>query len=571
MSAAAGAAAPRILAPLPDWAPHEKPFLPGSPAAIAHAWPRRVAYALVAILVGITGGLGSALVIANLPVLQGQLGLTPAEGAWLPAAYVMVNVTANLLVFKFRQQYGMRLFAELGLGIYAALALLHLAVDGFTMAVLVRAVSGFAGAATSTLAVLYMLQALPRTQVGSAFVIGMGLSQLATPLAWLLSPALLDQVDWRVLYAFEAGLALCSFAAVVSLKLPVGIRIHVLEKADFLTFALVAPGVALLGAVLAQGLNGWWMDTAWLAWALIGAIVLLTLAAMHEYHRARPLLQIRWLLNAGTLAFVFGALMMRFLVSEQSYGAVGLLRTLGMGPDQLQPLFGVMLLGMLSGTAVSAITFGPRAVPLQLLASVVLIAAAGFMDHQSTSLSRPQDFYASQFLLSFAAAMFLGPLMLSGVMQALQHGADHMISFIVLFSVTQALGGLAGPALLGTLQAQRTTAHVQAISAHVDPTQAAASQRLAQQQRLYGAVVADPVQRAAQGTAQLGQTVRREAAVRAFNDVFALIGALALAYLGWMLLRAWRTLRATRRAATATAAAAAAPPALPARPAAAGA
>ena len=542
-------AAPRVLVPPPAWEPHEQPFMPGSPAALSHAWPTRIAYALVAVLVGLTGGLGSALITANLPTIQGQLGLTPAEGAWLPAAYVMVNVTANLLVFKFRQQFGMRLFAELALGLYAALALLHLAVDGYTMAVLVRAASGFVGAATSTLAVLYMLQALPRVRVGSAFVIGLGLSQLATPLAWVLSPALLDQADWRVLYAFEAGLALCAFAAVVSLKLPVGLRIHVFEKADFLTFALVAPGVALLGAVLAQGLNSWWTDTAWLAWALIGAIVLLTLAAMHEYRRERPLLQVRWLLNSSTLAFVFGALMMRFMLAEQSYGAVGLLRMLGMGPDQLQPLFGVMLLGMLSGMALSAITFGPKAVPLQLLGSVVLIAIAGFMDHQSTSLSRPQDFYASQFLLSFAAAMFLGPLMLSGVMQALQHGADHLVSFIVLFSVTQALGGLAGPALLGTLQAQRTAVHAQAIAAHVQPTQAAVAQRLAQQQRVYGAVLADPVQRAAQGTAQLGQTVRRQAAVRAFNDVFTLIGALAIAYLGWMLWRAGRVLRAARQAA----------------------
>ncbi|WP_225782705.1 MFS transporter [Xenophilus sp. Marseille-Q4582] len=556
------AATPRVLAPLPDWEPHEKPFLPGSPAAISHAWPTRIAYAFVAVLVGLTGGLGSALITANLPVIQGQLGLTPAEGAWLPAAYVMVNVTANLLVFKFRQQFGMRLFAELALGLYAVLALAHLVIDGYAMALLVRGASGFVGAAASTLAMLYMLQALPRSRVGSAFVVGMGLTQLATPLAWVISPALMDQADWRVLYAFEGGLALCAFAGVVSLKLPVGIRIHVLEKADFLTFALVAPGVALLGAVLAQGLNGWWLDTAWLAWALAGAIVLLTLAAMHEYRRARPLIQLRWLLNTQTLAFVFGALMMRFLLAEQSYGAVGLLRTLGMGPDQLQPLFGVMLLGMLCGTAVSAITFGPKAVPLQLLASVVLIALAGFMDHQSTSLSRPHDFYASQFLLSFATAMFLGPLMLSGLMQALQHGADHMVSFVVIFAVTQALGGLAGPSLLGTLQAQRTTVHAQAIAAQVQPTQAQVAQRLAQQQRMYGAVAADPVQRAAQGTAQLGQTVRREAAVRAFNDVFTLIGALAMAYLGWMLWRAARMRRAARRQAAGPPAAA--PPPAPA-------
>ena len=40
----------------PDWEEHEKPALPGSPAMLSHAPCERVCYALVAILVGLTGG-----------------------------------------------------------------------------------------------------------------------------------------------------------------------------------------------------------------------------------------------------------------------------------------------------------------------------------------------------------------------------------------------------------------------------------------------------------------------------------------------------------------------------------
>jgi hypothetical protein len=43
----------------------------------------------------------------------------------------MVNITVNLLICKFRQQYGMHLFTEIGLGLYAAVTLLHLLVGGF--------------------------------------------------------------------------------------------------------------------------------------------------------------------------------------------------------------------------------------------------------------------------------------------------------------------------------------------------------------------------------------------------------------------------------------------------------
>ncbi len=544
----------KVLGPVPDWEEHEKPAMPGSPASLDHCVPVRIAYACVALLIGLTGGLGAGLLAANLPAIQGQLGLTPGQGAWLAAAYVMVNITANLLVFKFRQQYGIRLFAELGLSLYAAVTLLHLFVQGFEMTVTVRAVSGFVSAATSTLAVLYMLQAFPKTKLAAGLVVGMTIAQLATPLAWLLSPAMLDLGDWRTWYQFEAGLALCSLAAVVLLKLPLGIRVQVLERLDFLTFALVAPGVALLAAVLVQGLNAWWFDSEWLAWALIASLLLLTAAGIVEYRRKTPLLQVRWLFDVTTLRFILGALMMRFLLSEQTYGAVGLLRTLGMGPDQLQLLYAVMLVGMVCGMAVSALTFGQKTIRLQILLSIVLIAIGGWLDHQSTSLSRPHDFYLSQFLLSFASAMFMGPLLMIGIMQALKFGADHMITFMVLFAMTQSLGGLLGPTLLGTLQAERTQAYVQAIGSHLEAGNPAVAQRLAQLQGALAGVLADPGARAAQAAAQLNRLVRREASVRAFNDVFAVIGVLALAFLAWSLYRIRRAALDTRRIASAASA-----------------
>ncbi|MEP6556952.1 MAG: MFS transporter [Burkholderiales bacterium] len=525
--------------------------MPGSPASLAHSMPVRIAYACVAVLIGLTGGLGAGLVAANMGAIQGQLGLTSVQGAWLPAAYVMVNVTANLLVFKFRQQYGIRLFAELGLSLYAIVTLLHLFVEGFEMAVAVRAVSGLVSAATSTLAVLYMLQAFSKAKLGAGLVVGLTIAQLATPLAWLLSPAMLDLGDWRTLYQFEAGLALCSLAAVVVLKLPLGMRIQVLEALDFLTFALVAPGVALLAAVLVQGVNGWWQDTAWLGWALIASIVLLTTAGVIEYQRKTPLLQIRWLLDVSTLRFILGALLMRFMLSEQTYGAVGLLRTLGMGPDQLQPLYAVMLAGMICGMAVSAITFGQKTIVLQILLSVVLIAVGGWLDHQSTSMSRPHDFFLSQFLLSFASAMFMGPVLMIGIMQALKFGADHMITFMVLFAMTQSLGGLLGPAVLGTMQAERTQVYVQSIGSHLDAGNPAVVQRLAQQQGGLAGRVTDPSARAAQAAAQLGQVVHREASVRAFNDVFAVIAAMALVFLAWSLYRVKVAAGQAKRAAAA--------------------
>ncbi|MCH8686757.1 MFS transporter [Pedomonas mirosovicensis] len=526
----------KLLEPLPKWTPEERPVIPGSPAKLEHSPRVRAAYICTAVLVGITGGLGNALVTANLPTIQGELGLTPVEGAWLPAAYIMVTVSANLLVFKFRQQFGIRLFAEIGLTLYAILTLLHVVVRDYPMALFVRAASGLAGAPMTSLGLLYAIQAFKKKDIGRAIVVGFGISQLATPLAWVLSPALLDLGEWNALYVFESGLAFLSLAAVVVLKLPRGMRIQVFEPLDFLTFLLAAPALALIGAVLAQGRVEWWSDQPWMAWAIIAAIVLLSAAFLIEHHRRNPLIQTRWLGTLPMARFTLGALTIRFLLAEQTFGAVGMLRTLGMGPDQLQSLYAVILAGILVGLVTSATTFSREAIVPQILVSVALICIASFIDATATSLDRPQQFFFSQFLMAIAGGLFFGPMLLAGFNRALQQGPNYIVTFVVLFSITQNLGGLAGPALLNTFQQFREHEYSSEITADINPTNPVVAGRLQLQGQIYGRVMTDPVRRQAQGTAQLGQIATREANVLAYNDVFLLTGAMAMAYLAWSLI-----------------------------------
>ena len=169
----------------------------------------------------------------------------------------------------------------------------------------------------------------------------------------------------------------------------------------------------------------WWTEAPWLGYALIAALLLSCLTFMIEHHRRNPLLQTRWLGTAEMLRFAFGALALRFLLSEQSYGAVGLLQTLGMGPDQLRPLYAVILLGLVMGIAASALSFSPRTAAAQILLSILLIGIASFLDVDATSQTRPHDLFLSQGLLSFASGMFLGPLLITGIGKALANGPNY--------------------------------------------------------------------------------------------------------------------------------------------------
>ena len=111
----------------------------------------------------------------------------------------------------------------------------------------------------------------------------------------------------------------------------------------------------------------------------------------------------------------------------------------------------------------------------------------------------------------------------------IQRGGDHLVSFVVTFSITQNVGGLMGSALLGSMQtiwARNANNALAADMLAIDPKVVA---RIHGSGASLASVLADPAQRAAQGAGVLGQAMAREAAVIAFTDTFRFVAILALA------------------------------------------
>ncbi|AHG41893.1 major facilitator transporter [Pseudomonas syringae CC1557] len=510
--------------------------MPGSPSTPLHSTARRWAFALVGVIVALTGGLGNALVIANLPYLQGALGATSQDIAWLPAAYIMTNVSMNLLLVKFRQQFGLRAFTELFLVLYALVTLAHLFVNDIDSAIAVRAAHGMVGAALSTLGLYYMIQAFPQKWRLKALVLGIGTAQLATPLARLVSEDLLQIAQWRGLYLFELGMALLSLGCVLLLKLPPGDRFKAFEKLDFLTFGLLASGFALFCAVLSLGRIEWWLEAPWIGIASALSIALICAGLAIEHNRSNPLLITRWLGSGAILRLGLAVILFRIVLSEQSVGAVGFLQALNMGSQQLHTLYMVMLLGSVAGLAVSAMTINPAHLIKPLLISLAMMAVGAWMDSHSTNLTRQSNMYLSQFLLAFGGTFFLGPTLVLGISGVLANPRN-MVSFSVLFGITQNIGGLIGSAALGTFQIVREKFHSSHIVEHLTLIDPLVQARLQSYSASYGSVIADPALRNSQGIRAMATAATREANVLAYNDVFMLIALIAVLTMIWISLR----------------------------------
>jgi MFS family permease len=516
-----------------QWAPDERPTLPGGPSFPKHSTPRRIAFFLIGTLVTITGGLGNALVTVNLVNLQGTLGVFSAEANWLPTAYVMTNVSMNLLLVKFRQQFGLRAFTEFFLVLYALITFAHLFVNDLGSAIAVRAAHGMAGAALSTLGLYYSLQAFKKEWRPRGIVISTGIAQLAQPIAYIFSRSLLQFAEWRGLYLFELGLTLVTLAAVLWLKLPPGDRFKAFRPTDFLTFSLFAPGMALLCAALTFGRVLWWTENAWVGIALAASVVLLLAAICVEHNRDNPLLNIRWLTNGMILRLSIALMLVRVVLSEQSVGAVGFLRLVGLNNDEMQTLFIVILLATMLGIGVSVLIIRPPHLMAPQVVALLIMALGAWIDSNATNVTRPAQMYVSQGLLAFGGVMFLGPLLLTLLGSVIANPAN-LISFSVLFGLTQNLGGLIGSSLLGTFQVMREKYHSSVLAEQLSSLDPLVAARIQQYGAAYARQLADPSARTRQGISVLTQTAAREANILAYNDVFLLIAIIATLLAVWI-------------------------------------
>jgi hypothetical protein len=523
-----------------QFAPDERPAFVGSPFSPQHSSWRRAMFACVALLTGVCSTFPNALVTVNVGSISGSLGLYVAQASWLPAIYVAMNASANLTLIKARTQFGVPTVTHVLLIAYAAADLLQFMFPGLASAVLIRAISGMTAACLVTLTVYYLMQVFSVRFRPLALVIGIGVAQLGTPLARLVPVELLAVEGWRGLHLIELGVATGLLAITLAFPLPPSDRVSAFRPLDLLTIVLVIPAMLLLCGVLSLGRLEWWTDAPWLGWALAAAVALFALAALIETHRAHPLIQFSWLSGADIVRFAAVALFVRLALAEQTYGAVGLLTSGGLTNDQLRTLFAIVAAAMLAGILAAALTLSERRIPWQVMIAALVIALGAWIDTDATNLTRPPQLYVSQALLGFGTTLFIGPALIYGLIRVLRRGADVLVSFVVLFSVTQNVGGLLGSALLGSYQVTEARAHAHALSEHMRASDPRVVDRIRAGAEAVAGVVTDSAQRVAEGASSLARAMTQEAGVAAYSNVFRFVEIMALMiaiFIGYLLLR----------------------------------
>jgi hypothetical protein len=222
-------------------------------------------------------------------------------------------------------------------------------------------------------------------------------------------------------------------------------------------------------------------------------------------------------------------------------GAVGFLRLVGLNNDEMQTLFVVILVATMLGIAVSVLVIRPPHLMAPQVVALLIMALGAWVDSHATNATRPAQLYVSQGMLAFGGVMFLEPLLLTMMGSVISNPAN-LISFSVLFGLTQNLGGLIGSSLLGTFQVMREKYHSSVLAEQLSSLDPLVAARIQQGGAAYARLLADPSLRTRQGISVLTQATAREANILAYNDVFLLIAILATLLAAWIFGRAlWLT------------------------------
>lgn len=518
--------------------PHEQPFMVGSPATPDHPTRRKVFYLLIGIFIGITASFQNGLLVANLTQTQGEMGLTPVEGGWISVAYNMTNACITVLLYKIRQQFGMALFSKITLfSLLAATSLQWLVsshlldtsaiiIEPYYLEIIARGLSGMVASAMTVLAIFYCLQGMPTAKRISGLILGFGLVQFGIPLSRIISPYLAADGQLETLFLFELGLTLICFALINILELPPGNTEKVFEKLDFLSFAFFASGLAALAVFLVQGRIQWW-TTPWLSYPLIIAVVTISIALWIETHRKNPMLQVRWMRSRNIIAFTITGAVMRILLSEQNVGAAGLLANLGYGNDQLITFYAVILAASVLALVISIFRTNAMDLRRPVIFAVALIAVGAWLDTDISLNSAPYMFYVSQFMIAFAAVYFMGPMVFEGMFRAIANGPAYIISFSVIFSISQTIGGLAGAAAIQAFTTIRTQIHYADMVSSFNLGDPALMAQVAGAGRMLSTQITDANQANVAAMRQVLQGIQRQATVAAYADLFFLMAIIA--------------------------------------------
>ena len=485
--------------------------------ADATAWIAVAAGALGALL----ATLDISIVNSALPTIQGEIGATGTEGTWIATSFLVAEIVIIPLSAWLERLLGLRTLLLIAVIAFTGFSILcGTAADLATM-IIGRTGQGLTGGVLIPTAMTIVAKRLPPEQQP----IGMALFGMTVILGPVLGPLiggwLTENLSWH--YAFFVNVPVCALLVLfLLLGLPhENTKWVYLRQADWLGIFGMILGLGGLTVVLEEGHREEWFDSSLIVQLTIVAIVGFVMLGIGQLRAAKPVLNLRIILNRQfgsvvVMAMALGMVMYgstfvipQFLVLIANYNA-------------LQTGLVIFLMGVPAFLLMPVVPLLIRHVDIRLAvaAGLAMMAGSCLVNTSLTTQSGGEAFTAGQLLRGVGmilTMMFLNQATIASVTKEDAGDASG------IFNAARNLGGSFALAALASFQDQRMWLHSRRMEETLWSNDLKVQEYLSGNSRALGGSDA--------GFQSLSGTIQQQAFVMTYNDVFLAMAIATIATL----------------------------------------
>jgi DHA2 family multidrug resistance protein len=470
--------------------------------------------AWLAVAAGTLGALMATLDISivnsALPTIQGEIGATGTEGAWVATAYLVAEIIIIPLSAWLERLLGLRTFLLIAVTLFTGFSILCGFANSLTVMILGRVGQGITGGAMIPTAQTIIAQRLPRSQqsIGTA---AFGVVAILGPLIGpLVGGWLAENVSWH--YAFFLNVPI---SAILITLLLVGLpyqpsKLHLLREADWIGIVGLALAMGGLTVFLEEGSREEWFASSLIQAMAATSVLGFLLLFYGQFTAKRPVIKLALLLDRqfGSVALMGVAL--GVVLYGTSYAIPQFLAAIA-DYNALQSGKVVLLSGIPSILLMPFVPLLLRHVDIRIAVAfgMGIMGLSAWMESGLTLDSTGGDFTESQLMRGIGQIM--GMLFLSqAVVQSVP--PEDAGDASGLFNSMRNLGGSFALAGISILQQSRLWLH----SRRIEETLNANSPDV----QGYVTGLGQSIGNTDAGIHLLGQQIQGQALVMTYNDIF---------------------------------------------------
>jgi DHA2 family multidrug resistance protein len=481
------------------------------------------------------GVLDSTIVNVALPQIQGSVGATLQEVTWLATAYTIAAVLLMPLVAFLGRRFGQKRVYLFCLGLF----LLGSALCGLSRTlpqlIVFRVLQGLGGGALQPTEEAILRQTFPKSEQGMAMALTGMIIMVGPALGPVLGGYIVDHLRWAWIFFVSLPIGLVGFVMTWTFvredpQILAKNRARAAaerESVDWSGIGLLSTCLATTEFVLEEGQRRYWFDDPLIRVFTFVAVTTLAAFVARQLTARAPVMNLRLLKDPRfATGMLLSVIVMCTLMATMFLLSVFLQQARGFTAMQAGLATLPMMLAMFVVMPIAGAVY-ERVPPRLMMTGGILLLAAGAHGLSQVTLGMGQWELARPLALQGAGmALIFVPMETTAFSRIPRH---LLADAAGLSNVLKETGGAIGLALFTSVLLRREVIARAGLAAHVGITSPLAAQTLSVLASRTPGLPPGAARATALGA--LLALVSREASVRAYEQLFLLLGAMVLVLL----------------------------------------